>query len=252
MRNGNPALSADRFADYARGGAGSMSQAMNADNVMTIDGAVNKSGILLAIVFLAASFTFNQTLNGAPPMLWIWGGMILGLATGVVTAFKPAWSPVSAPLYAVFQGLFLGGISGLFQFQYPGIAIQAVLGTFGVLGVMLVLYKSGAIQVTDRLRSIVTVATAGAMFFYLALVLLSFFGFGIGMRGEWGIIGLGITLVMIGLAAFNLVIDFDNIERGVQMNLPKHFEWYTAFGLMVTLIWLYIEMLRLIAILRDR
>ena len=162
------------------------------------------------------------------------------------------WSPVTAPLYALLEGLVLGGISAMFEMRYPGIAIQAVGLTFGTLFALLIAYSSGLIKVTDKFRLGVAAATGGIMLFYLAQMLLGFFGVRFLAVNGSGAIGIGFSLIVVGIAALNLVLDFDFIEQGVRYGAPKYMEWYSAFGIMVTLVWLYLEMLRLLSKLNRR
>jgi uncharacterized YccA/Bax inhibitor family protein len=224
---------------------------------MTLQGTVNKTGILLLLAMLTAAFTwhmaFSGNLAGVMPLMWL--GLLGGMGLAFVTMFKMEWSPVTAPLYALFEGLALGGISAVFDMRFHGIAFEAVCLTFGVLFVMLLLYKSGMIRVTQKFRIGVIAATGAIMLFYLIEMVLGFFHVGLGVVGAVngsGMIGIGFSLLVVGLAALNLVLDFDFIERGAQNNAPKYMEWYGAFGLMVTLVWLYLELLNLLAKLQSR
>jgi len=183
--------------------------------------------------------------------LYIMGGAIGGLIAAIATIIKPNWSPVSAPIYSVFQGLFLGGISAALNLRFPGIAVQAVALTFGTLGVMLFMYKTGLIKVTEKLRTGIIAATLAVGLFYFVIMIISLFGGDTSFYMGNSLLSIGISLVIVGIAAFNLLLDFDFIDKGAQMGAPKYMEWFGAFGLMVTLIWLYIEMLRLLSKLRD-
>jgi uncharacterized YccA/Bax inhibitor family protein len=171
----------------------------------------------------------------------------------MVTIFKKEWSPVTSPIYALLEGLVLGGLSALLELRFPGIAIQAVALTFGTLFVMLLAYRSGLIRVTQKFRLGIIAATGGIMVFYLLQMLLGFFGVPMfsSVNGN-GFIGIGFSLFVVAIAALNLVLDFDFIEQGVHFGAPKYMEWYGAFGIMVTLVWLYIEILRLLSKLRSR
>jgi uncharacterized YccA/Bax inhibitor family protein len=162
------------------------------------------------------------------------------------------WSPVTSPIYALLEGLVLGSLSAAMDLRYPGIAMQAVSLTFGTLFVLLIAYRSGLIQVTQRFRLGVIAATGGIMVFYLLEMVLGFFGINFGAINGSGVVGIGFSLIVVAVAALNLVLDFDFIERGVQYGAPKYMEWYGAFGIMVTLIWLYIEILRLLSKMRSR
>lgn len=170
----------------------------------------------------------------------------------LVTVFKKTWSPVTAPVYALLEGLFIGGFSAMLELQFPGIAMQAAGLTFGTLFCLLLAYKFGMIRVSENFKLGVFAATGGIMLVYLVSMVLGFFGTTIPYIHGSGAIGIGFSLLVVGIAAMNLVLDFDFIETGVQRGAPKYMEWYGAFGLMVTLIWLYIEMLRLLAKLRSR
>jgi uncharacterized YccA/Bax inhibitor family protein len=179
-------------------------------------------------------------------------GLIGGLIFALITTFKKTWAPVTAPIYALLEGLLLGGISATFEQRYPGIAIESVCLTFGTMFVLLLAYRSGMIKVTQKFRLGVVAATGAIFLFYMMEMVLGFFGIHFVSVNGSGMLGIGISLVIVCVAALNLVLDFDFIERGVEAGAPKYMEWYGAFGLMVTLIWLYLEMLRLMAKLRGR
>jgi uncharacterized YccA/Bax inhibitor family protein len=222
---------------------------------MTIDGTVNKTGFLLLLALASAYFVwriFFADRNPAAVIPWMWGGAIGGLIFAIVTSFKREWAPVTAPVYALLEGLFLGAISAVFEARYPGIVIQAVALTFGVAVALLIAYKSRLIQATQNFRLGVIAATGGIFLVYLISFILSFFGIRIGFIHEGGLFGILFSLFVVIVAALNLVLDFDFIEQGAERGAPKHMEWYAAFGLMVTLVWLYVEILRLLAKLRDR
>ncbi len=251
LRSGNPVLG-DRTFDVP---------ASAADERMTISGTVNKSFLLLALVLLTANFTWSKfdassqesiarTLPQVQP--WMIGGIIGGLVTALATVFKKHWAMYTAPAYALFQGLALGGISAIFEAQFPGIVIQAVGLTFGTALCLLLAYRSGLIRATENFKLGVAAATGGIFVIYMVSFVLGFFGTSIPFIHESGIIGIGFSLFVVVIAALNLVLDFDFIETGAERGAPKFLEWYGAFGLMVTLIWLYLEMLRLLAKLRGR
>jgi uncharacterized YccA/Bax inhibitor family protein len=246
MRTSNPALSNKAFQTE---------QAGFGQEAMTISGTVNKTGILLLCAIATAAWTWNRFLHSDTPQavlpLAALGG-IGGLIVAIVTVFKKNWSPVTAPLYALLEGLVLGAVSAIFESRYPGVPIQAVSLTFGVLIVLLLAYRSGLIPVTDNLRLGIVAATGGIALFYLAQFILGFFGIHFTSINGSGPIGIGFSLVVVVIASLNLVLDFDFIENGARAGAPKYMEWYGAFGLMVTLIWLYLEMLRLLGKLRDR
>jgi uncharacterized YccA/Bax inhibitor family protein len=169
-----------------------------------------------------------------------------------VTVFKKEWSPVTSPVYALLEGVFLGAVSALFEKSYPGIVMQAVGLTFGVLFCLLAVYKSGIIKVTERFKLGVVAATGGIALFYLASIVAGFFGVRFSFIYGGGVLGIGFSLFVVAIASLNLVLDFDFIEKGSQRQIPKYMEWYGAFGLMVTLVWLYLEILRLLAKLQRR
>ncbi|MEM7682421.1 MAG: Bax inhibitor-1/YccA family protein [Planctomycetota bacterium] len=232
---------------------------------MTVGGTAVKSLITLAIVVAGAGLTWGAYMKGVqsgetagwlfPAMI---GGAIGGLIFAIATAFKPHWAPFTTPIYGLLQGLFLGGISAMYQNSFTpesglnGIVAQAVLLTMGTAGGMFILYAARIIRVTDKLRAGILIATMGVLLAYVASFVMSLFGATMPYLHDSGPIGIGISLVIVAVAAFNLLLDFDFIERGTAMRLPKWAEWYGAFGLMVTLIWLYLEMLRLLAKLKNR
>jgi uncharacterized YccA/Bax inhibitor family protein len=245
MRTSNPALNAKAF-DVAGAGFG---------DSMTISGTVNKAGILLICTVATAAWTWNQFLTSHTPEAvapWLTIGAIGGFIVALVTIFKKTWSPITAPLYSLLEGLVLGGVSALFELRFPGIAIQAVGLTFGTLVALLLAYRSGLIRVTDKFRLGVVAATGGIMLFYVATLVLGFFGVHFTSIYGAGPIGIGFSVFVVIIAALNLVLDFDFIESGARAGAPKYMEWYAAFGLMVTLIWLYLEILRLLSKLRSR
>ena len=213
---------------------------------MSTTGTITKTAILTLLMLITAGFAF---VNPSP--LFLWGGAIGGLALAMFTAWKPRNASWSAPAYALLEGLFVGAASAMYAYLEGGIILQAVSLTVGVLLTMLLLYQTGAIKVTARLRSIVTAATGAIMLVYLLSIGLSFFGIDIPFLHENSLLGIGISLVIIGVAAFNLLLDFDNIEQGVRAQLPARYEWVFSMGLLITLVWLYIEILRLLAITRD-
>jgi len=240
------------FLDLASG-----SVVTSPDQVMTINGTVNKTGILLLLTVLTAAFAWSQTLGAdgqiAPgAMIYAIGGAIGGLVLAVVTVFKKEWSPVTAPMYALVEGFFLGAISAVFEARFPGIVFQAVLLTFGTLFALLVAYRSGLIKVTENFKLGVVAATGGIALLYLASFVLSFFNINVPVIHEASWLGIAFSLFVVVVAALNLVLDFDFIENGAAARAPKYMEWYGAFGLMVTLVWLYVEFLRLLSKLQSR
>jgi uncharacterized YccA/Bax inhibitor family protein len=211
-------------------------------SVMTIDGAVNKSLILGAILLATAAVSWVM-----PNMVFLWGGLIGGLVCVIASSFKPQWSPVTAPLYAAFEGLFLGTISLAYGGMYNGIVFQAFTLTIGLLFLMLFLYKGGFIQVTDKLRSGILMATGAIGLVYLVSWILSLFHIQMPLLHSGGAVGIGISLFIVAIASLNLLLDFDNFEKGARYGAPKYMEWYSAMGLLVTLVWLYLEILRLLS-----
>ncbi|HEY3858359.1 MAG TPA: Bax inhibitor-1/YccA family protein [Gammaproteobacteria bacterium] len=215
----------------------------------TIAGTIGKSFIMLVLLTITAGWVWGQfytTRSFETVTPYVIGGVIGGLVFALATSFKPNWSPITAPLYAICEGLALGGFSAMFELRYPGIVIQAVGLTLAVAFGMLALYRTGVIKVTDRFRRMLFAATGGIMLFYLVTWIVSMFG--VDMSTIYGHTGLsiGISLVIVAIAAFNLVLDFDIISRQTAMGAPRFMEWYGAFALMVTLVWLYLEILRLL------
>jgi uncharacterized YccA/Bax inhibitor family protein len=254
MKTSNPALGKNTFNDFAQSQYGG--NLVDASARMSLSGTVNKTGILLLCAVATAAWTWNSFLQTRDPgtvgpaiMIGAFGGLIVAL----VTIFKKTWSPVTAPIYALLEGLVLGGLSAIFDLRYPGIAMEAVGLTFGTLFVLLLAYKSGLIKVTQKFRLGVVAATGGIMLFYFLTLLLSFFhiSFLSSVYGS-GLIGIGFSLFVVAIASLNLVLDFDFVEQGVSQGVPKYMEWYAAFGIMVTLVWLYLEMLRLLSKIRSR
>ena len=244
MRTSNPALNEKAFRGQVAFG-----------DAMTLQGTVNKTGLLLLCVVATAAWTWGLSQSETPvaAIPWMIGGLIGGFVLALVTIFKPSWSPVTAPLYALLEGLALGGISAMFEHRYHGVAIQAVGLTFGTLFVMLMAYKSGVIRATQGFRLGVIAATGGiAVFYLIEMVLGGFFHITVPAVNGSGLVGIGFSLFVVIIAALNLVLDFDMIETGVAGGAPKYMEWYGAFGLMVTLIWLYLEILRLLSKARNR
>ena len=244
LRSNNPVLKEKVFAGELATG-----------EVMTIQGTVNRTGLLLLFVVVAAAWTWglahSETPGDATP--WMLGGALLGFVVALVTVFKKTWAPVSAPIYALCQGLFLGGISAILNKSYPGIAIQAISLTFGVMLVLLLAYKLGIVRATRGFKLGVIAATGGIAIVYLInMVMGLFFRSQISVLNSATPLGIGVSLFIVVIAALNLILDFDMIENAARMGAPKYMEWYGAFGLMVTLVWLYLEILRLLSKVRRR
>jgi uncharacterized YccA/Bax inhibitor family protein len=252
FKTSNPALSDKAFQGPSNAQFGG---AIDATARMTLQGTVNKTGFLMLLAIAGAAFTWHlymQELDPSAPapfmLLGVFGGFILAM----VTIFKQTWAPFISPIYALLEGLFLGGMSALLEARYPGIAIQAVGLTFGVLLVMLMIYSSGLIKVTKGFYIGVAAATGGIAVFYLVQMVLGMFGVHLLSINNSSPLSIGISLFVVAIAALNLVIDFDFIQRGVNAGAPKYMEWYGAFGLMVTMVWLYLEILRLLSKFRSR
>jgi uncharacterized YccA/Bax inhibitor family protein len=240
MATANPAMNE---SVYDRAG-----RAFEADSVMTLEGTVVKTAGLLFILMVAALYTWTQAAAQSPltyPLIIV--GSIGGLVTAMLTIFVPKASPFSAPLYAALEGLVLGAISAAFEARYHGIVIQAVGLSIGVLAIMLFLYGTGIIRATEKFKIGVVAATGAICLVYVVDLVASFFGAHIPYIHESGYVGIGFSLAVVVIAALNLVLDFDFIERGVQMQAPKYMEWYGGFSLLVTLVWMYLEILRLLA-----
>lgn len=248
----NPVLSDNTFEKFERSGQFSDMSA----GTMTLEGTANKTGILLLLAVISGAFTWHQILTpggeGLGMALAI-GGVLGGLIVALVTAFKPKVAPITAPIYAVLEGLFLGAISGILNDYRHGIVMQAVGLTFGVMAAMLVAYRTGLIRATEKLWVGVISATAGVALFYLTLLMGRMFGAEFGyFMWQPTPISIGVSLLVVGIAALNLILDFSIIENGVARRAPKFMEWYGAFSLMTTLVWLYLEILRLLAKLNRR
>ena len=232
------------------------------NEVMTVNGTVNKTGLMLLIVIFAATFTWRKFFGAIDPAIpgaipsgigaWMIGGAIGGLITALITTFSPRRAAITAPIYAVFEGLFLGAASAMFEAMYPGLVMRAVSLTFGVFFVMLMLYRSGTIRATEKFRAVIFAATGGIALVYLGSFIAGLFGVNVGFLHGNNLVSIGISLFVVVVAALNFILDFDMIDRGAAAHAPKYMEWYGAFGLMVTLIWLYLEMLRLLSKLASR
>ncbi len=246
MRTANPALNKKTFEGLER---------TDAAHSMTIEGTVNKTAISLVLLIITAAWVWNiffTTGNPAAVTPWIIVGVIGGLGAAIATVIKKQWAPITTPLYSALEGLALGGISAIFEAQFPGIVIQAVFLTFGTLFGLLAAYRSGLIKVTENFKMGIVAATGGIFIVYLLSFILGLFGVSIPLIHGSGIVGILFSLFVVTIAALNLVLDFDFIEHGAEAGAPKYMEWYGAFGLIVTLVWLYLEILRLLAKLNRR
>ena len=243
MRSGNPALHADTFTRAA---------ALPGVQQMTLGGTVNKTTLSLFILLIGASYVWNRGATDPALLVFIIGGVIGGLVMAIATVLKKTWAPVTTPAYAAFEGVALGGISVVFESRYPGLVSQAVFLTFGTLAALLLAYRSGLVKATENFKLGVVAATGGIALIYLLSFVLGFFGMSVPVihsSSTWGIL---FSMFVVVIAALNLVLDFDFIETGVERGSPKYMEWYGAFGLLVTLVWLYLEILNLLAKLQGR
>ena len=241
-RSGNPALTSNSFDSTIDN---------STSQVMTLDGAVNKTILCLGLLLTSGIYSFR---NYEIWMSLIWPLVIVGFIVALITIFKKTWSPVTAPIYAVVEGLALGAISMGFENMFPGIAFQAIYLTCGIFLTLLFLYKFRIINATENFKLGLVAATGGIFLVYLTNFIMSFFGASIPIMNplNGSIISIGFSLFVVVIAALNLVLDFDFIEEGAENGAPKYMEWYSAFGLMVTLVWLYLEILKLLSKLRSR
>jgi uncharacterized YccA/Bax inhibitor family protein len=245
MRTANPALKEQKFTEV-RAAAG--------EPAMTLQGTATKSLVLVLLTVFSASFTWNAVASGNVGILMpatLVGG-IGGFIVALITVFKPKVSPYTGPIYAALEGLLLGGVSAIYNARFNGLPAQAVALTFGVFIALLIVYRTGLIKATENFRLGVVAATGGIMIMYLISFVLGFFGVRMSFLHDSSPLSIGISLVIVVVAALNLVLDFDFIEKGVERRAPKYMEWYASFGLLVTLVWLYLEMLRLLSKLQGR
>lgn len=242
MRTSNPLLNESTFT-----------AAIPGSRQMTLQGTVNKTLFFLFLVFATALYTWDLAMTQpGSAMPWVMGGAIGGFVLAIITSFKPTWAPVTGSLYALAEGLFLGGLSAMYESKFQGIVLQAVLLTGGTCLALLAAYSMRLIRATENFKLGIFAATGGIALVYLLSMVLGFFGVQIPYIHESGMIGIGFSLFVVVIAALNLVLDFDFIENGCTHGAPKHMEWYAAFGLLVTLVWLYIEILRLLSKLARR
>ena len=243
-RTGNPALNSKAFASQSNSRRGAEML-----EVMTIKGTVDKTAIGLFLLVFSAYYTFSPDMTYFIPI-----GVFGGLIVAIITIFKKEWSPITVPIYAILEGLALGSISYIFNATYEGIVVQAIGLTIAILASLLLAYRSGIIKATENFKLGIFAAIGGIFLLYLASFIMSFFGEGISLLSSQNssMMSIGLSLVIIVIASLNLVIDFDFIEEGAEKGAPKYMEWYGAFGLLVTLIWLYLEILRMLAKLKNR
>lgn len=248
FKGGNPAMSEKTFEQMQYVG----------DDVMTVRGTMNKFGLMFIMLLGGASFTWSMFYKaGAEAVMpWMWGSLIGGMVVALVIVFKKTWAPFLALGYGLLEGLFLGAISAFYDYafadKYPSIIMHVVLLTFGCAAAMYVLYQTGVIKATNTFKKVIITAIMGIGFFYLIAIGLRLFGMQMPYLHDNGPIGIGISLFIVAIAALNLVLDFDMMDQGAQQGAPKYFEWYCAFGLMVTIVWLYLEILRLLSKLSSR
>ncbi len=251
FKSGNPTLTQKMFDKGLQTDA-------SAQGIMTVRGAINKFGFLLLMIIAGAAYTWHLFEEGQTNLVTtlLYVGIFGGLITGIAISFKPNWAPVLAPLYGILEGLFIGAISAImnaaFAEKYPGLVMQAVGLTFGVAFAMFLLYNFRIINATQKFKSVIITSTLGIGIFYLLTMVLGFFGVNVGFMNDSSMLSIGISLFVVAIAALNLILDFDMIEQGAERGAPKFMEWYGAFGLMVTLVWLYLEMLRLLSKLGSR
>jgi uncharacterized YccA/Bax inhibitor family protein len=252
FKSGNPAFNEKTFQQ---------SLVVNQSEVMTERGTLNKFFLLFLLVMGTASITWNAFSQGKDVSSWLWIGLIGGLITAIVLIFKPVWAGFLAPVYALFEGAFIGGISAMYNFAFKGaetagttggIVMQAVGLTFAVVIAMFALYRFRIIKATEKFKSVIIIATAGIAIFYLLAMGLRLFHIDMPLIHSSGTLGIVFSLVVVCIAALNLILDFDRIETGAAMGAPKYMEWYGAFGLLVTIVWLYLEILRLLSKLSSR
>jgi uncharacterized YccA/Bax inhibitor family protein len=243
FESNNPVLKENTFREVS---------ADHANGVMTINGTVSKMAFLLLMVMAAAIYSWGVPARGQNVMPFLLGGGIGGFIIAIVIVIKKEWAQYLAPAYALAEGLFLGVISVMYSSLYDGIVLQAVGLTFATFLGMLILYRARVIRATEKFRAIIITATAGIAIFYLLAMGLQMFNINMPFLHEGSTVGIIFSLVVVAVAALNLILDFDMIEQGAAQGAPKYFEWYASFGLLVTLVWLYLEILRLLSKLNKR
>ncbi|MEM9917088.1 MAG: Bax inhibitor-1/YccA family protein [Bacteroidota bacterium] len=245
MKSSNPVMNEEAYKKASPDVLDSEIVGAGQTGRMTVNGAINKTLILMGLMLITT--VIGYTMVGTFGSLLMWGGAIGGLIVVLIASFKPHLSPTLAPIYALLEGLFVGAISAVYASVFDGIIFQAVSLTLAVLFMMLFIYKSRIIKVTSKFRAGVVMATGAIFLVYIVAIVLSFFGINMPYLHESSPLGIGISFVIIGVAALNLLLDFDNFEKGEQLGAPSYMEWFSAMGLLITLVWLYIEILRLIA-----
>ena len=250
FKSGNPALSENKFRDTV------LTDVVTHENAMTMKGTLNKFGFLFLMVLGTSYYSWKEFADGGNVVPLIWTGAIGGLVVALIITFKKQWAPYLAPLYALLEGLFIGAISSMYNNAFadkaPNLVINAVGLTFGVAIAMYLLYSFRIIKATEKFKSIIITATVGIAIFYVLTMVFQMFGYDMPFLHEGSTFGIIFSLVVVGIAALNLILDFDMIETGAEMGAPKYMEWYGAFGLLVTLVWLYLEILRLLSKISGR
>src|SRR6187402_287631 len=253
MNSNNPFLNNKTFSTaVSRNSEVHQTTVIDENQDMTLAGTINRTLILFLLLVASATVIWWAASNGINPIVPAIGGAIVGLILVVIAAFKPEYSPYLAPGYALFEGLFIGGVSAIFEVKYPGIVTQAVGATFVTFAVCLGLYKFKIVKVTEQFKSVVMAATLAIATYYLISWLFSLFTSFTPVHYGNSLMSIGISVFVIVIAALNLFLDFDRIEKGVEQKMPKFMEWYGAMGLMITLVWLYIEFLRLLSKLSKK
>ncbi|MES2239494.1 MAG: Bax inhibitor-1/YccA family protein [Bacteroidota bacterium] len=252
FKSKNPFLNNKSFSATSRAEEVHEAAIIGYDQEMTISGTINKTILLFLLLTATSMVTWWMAFNGMNPIVPAIGGAIVGLVLVITSAFKPQYSGYLAPGYALFEGLFIGGISAIFEARYPGIVIQAVGATFVTFAVCLGLYKFKIVKVTEQFKSVVLAATLAIATYYLISWLFSMFTSFVPVHYGNSMMSIGISIFVIVIAALNLFLDFDRIEQGVQQRMPKYMEWFGAMGLMITLVWLYVEFLRLLSKLSSK
>lgn len=251
FKSGNPTLSENKFRDTV------LADVLTHENAMTVKGTLNKFGFLFLMVLGTSFYSWKEFAGGGNVVPMIWTGALGGLVIAIVLVFKKEWSPYLAPAYALMEGLFIGAISAMYNSAFaekaPNIVINAVGLTFGVAIAMYLLYSFRIIKATEKFKSIIISATIGIALFYVIVMVLRMFGYdNMPFLHEGSPMGIAFSLFVVAIAALNLILDFDMIEKGVEMGAPKYMEWYGAFGLLVTIVWLYLEILRLLSKVSGR
>lgn len=251
FKSGNPTLTEKMFDK-------SLHETAGAFGVMSVRGTMNKFGFLLIMMMSSAIYTWHLIAqdNAGIASTFMIAGAIGGFVLALIMMFKPNWAGYIAPGYAILEGFFIGGISAFFNAvfaaKYPNLILNAVGLTLGVALAMFLLYNFRIIKVTDRFKSIIVSATMGIAIFYFIVWILGMFGVNMGFAFDSSPLSIGISLFIVAIAALNLLLDFDMIEKGAEAGAPKFMEWYSAFGLLVTLVWLYLEILKLLSKLNSK